>query len=89
MPPPVSGFVATQEPRFRENMAGSPSREFCMNAGPTIKEALIVERIKRWFCRAHYSTQCPKWRARKNFWFLVRKYPALAQRHGFRETSVL
>jgi hypothetical protein len=31
---------------------------------------------------------CPKWRARKNFWALVRKYRTLAEQHGLRETSV-
>jgi hypothetical protein len=59
-----------------------------MNAGAGIKDALIVERMKRWLSRARYSSTCPKWRARKNFWSLVRKHGALAARHGFRERDV-
>jgi hypothetical protein len=31
---------------------------------------------------------CPKWRARKNFWALVRKYRTLAEQHNLRETDV-
>jgi hypothetical protein len=59
-----------------------------MNAGPTIRDALIVERMKRWLSRARYSTQYPKWRARRNYWFLVRKHRVLAERHNLRETDV-
>lgn len=61
-----------------------------MNAGPGIREALLVERMKHWLSRARYSstTNYPKWRARRNFWFLVRKHPVLAERRGFRETDV-
>jgi hypothetical protein len=62
-----------------------------MNARPEIRDALLVQRMKYWWLRARYSSignGCPKWRARKNFWALVRKYRTLAERHGFRETSV-
>ena len=62
-----------------------------MNCGEDIREHLLVERMKRWLTRARYrsiSNGCARWRARRNFWFLVRKYRALAERHGLRETDV-
>jgi len=61
-----------------------------MNCGEQIREHLLIERMKLWLSRARYSstTNYPKWRARRNFWFLVRKHRALAERRGFRETDV-
>ena len=61
-----------------------------MNCREEIREQLLVERMTRWLRRARYSstTYCPKWRARKNFWALVRKHRTLAERHGLRETDV-
>jgi hypothetical protein len=61
-----------------------------MNAGPTIRDALLVQRMKFWRLRAQHGPigNCPKWRGRKNYWFLVRKHRSLAERNGFRETDV-
>jgi hypothetical protein len=43
-----------------------------------------------WLIRAKglSASNCPKWKAKKNFWALVRKHRALAERHNLRETSV-
>jgi hypothetical protein len=61
-----------------------------MNARPEIRDALLVQRMWYWRIRAKYSSaaNCPKWKARKNFWALVRKHRALAERNGLRETDV-
>jgi hypothetical protein len=61
-----------------------------MNAGAAIKDALLVQKMKQWLSRARYSstTNCPKWRARRNYWFLVRKHGSLAQKAGLRESDV-
>ena len=83
MPPSVNlpknrGALALQE-------------EFCkMNCRERIRDHLLIERMKYWLSRARYSStyNCPKWRARKNFWSLVRKHSTLAERAGLRETSV-
>jgi hypothetical protein len=45
---------------------------YWMNCREEIREHLLVERMKRWLSRARYSTQCPKWQARRNYRFLVR-----------------
>jgi len=77
-------------PILPKTEAHAPRGEIAMNAGAGIRDALIVERMKHWLhCSRPYSiTNCEKWRARKNFWALVRKHAALAARHGFRETDV-
>jgi len=60
-----------------------------MNASATIRDALLVQRMRHWLLRARYSIDdCPKWRARRNYLFLVRKHRALAERHGLRETNL-
>jgi hypothetical protein len=62
-----------------------------MNCREQIREYLIAERMRHWLMIARHpfvGKGCPKWRARKNFWALVRKYQTLAERHGLRETSV-
>jgi hypothetical protein len=61
-----------------------------MNARPEIRDALLVQRMKYWLLRGRHGPlgNCPKWKARKNYWSLVRKHRALAERHGFRETDV-
>ena len=64
-------------------------RKFCkMNCREQIYEHLLIERMKFWLSRSRYSDTYPRWRARKNFWSLVRKHGALAARHGFREKDV-
>lgn len=61
-----------------------------MNARPEIRDALLVQRMWYWLVRAKSlsTSNCPKWKAKKNFWALVRKHRALAERNGLRETSV-
>lgn len=61
-----------------------------MNANPSIRDALLVEKMRHWLARCRYGslTSYPKWRARKNYWFLVRKHRSLAERVGLRETDV-
>jgi hypothetical protein len=62
-----------------------------MNCREEIREHLIAERMRRWLMIARHpfvGKGCPKWRARKNFWALVRKYQTLAERHGLSETDV-
>jgi hypothetical protein len=80
-------------PRFPpETGARTPSRRILrkMNAGAAIRDALLVQKMKQWLSRARYSstTSYPKWRARRNYWFLVRKHRSLAERYGLRETDV-
>ena len=71
--------------------ARASRRKFCkMNCREQIRDHLLIERMRYWLSRARYSStyNCRKSRARKNFWALVRKYPALAERHGLRERDV-
>jgi len=68
----------------------SPEEILQMNCREQIRDHLLIERMRHWLSRARYSStyNCRKSRARKNFWALVRKYPALAERHGLRERDV-
>jgi len=62
-----------------------------MNARPEIREALLAERMRHWLMIARHpflGKGCPKWRARKNFWALVKRYPDLAKRLGLMAASV-
>lgn len=61
-----------------------------MNAGVAIRDALLLQKMKYWLSRSRpYSmTNYPKWQARRNYWFLVRKHRSLAERHGLRESDV-
>jgi hypothetical protein len=64
---------------------------FQMNAREEIREHLIAERMRHWLTIARcplIGKGCPKWRARKNFWALQRRYPNLAKRLGLTEVSV-
>ena len=61
-----------------------------MNARPEIRDALLVRRMNHWLIRAVASVgNCPKWKAKKNYWALVRKHRGLAARNGMRETDVI
>ena len=63
-----------------------------MNARLDVRDALLVQKMKRWALIARHPSVgrgCPVWRARKNFWALQRKYAALAAKHGLTATSVL
>jgi hypothetical protein len=60
-----------------------------MHIGESITEHWLVMRMHHWLRRSrHTFNGCPKWRAQKNFWSLVRKYRAVAERHGLSETDV-
>ena len=62
-----------------------------MNCGEKIRDHLIIERMRRWLMIARtplIEPRVPKWQARKNFWYLCRKYPDLCRRAGYDETSV-
>jgi hypothetical protein len=49
-----------------------------MNCREEIREHLIAERMRRWLMIAKSMyPKCPRWRARRNFWYLCRKYPDL------------
>jgi hypothetical protein len=63
-----------------------------MNARKEIRDALVIKKMRRWVLVARYPSVgkgCPVWRARKNYWSLIRKHRALAERHGLRETDVI
>lgn len=61
-----------------------------MNVRTELKEAVLLQRMKFWLLRARYGPigNCSKSRGKKNFWALVRRHRALAERHGLRETDV-
>jgi hypothetical protein len=61
-----------------------------MNARPEIRDALLVQKMKHWLIRARHGPlgNCPKWKAKKNYWALIRRHRQLAQQHGLRETDV-
>ena len=61
-----------------------------MNVRPELKEAALLQRMKFWLIRAKYGPigNCSKSRGRKNYLALVRRHPALAARHGLRETDI-
>jgi len=61
-----------------------------MNVRPELKEVVLVQRMKFWLLRARYGPMgnCSKERGKKNFWALLRRHRALAERHGLRESDV-
>jgi len=61
-----------------------------MNIRPSLKDAALVQRMKFWLLRARHGPigDCSKSRGRKNYLALVRRHPALAERHGLRETDI-
>lgn len=88
-------FFCFNEPSsiFPDNRAREPSRRIFrkMNARQTIREHLIAERMRYWLMIARtplMNPKCPRWRARKNFWALQKRYPDLAKRIGLTEVSV-
>jgi hypothetical protein len=63
-----------------------------MNAGPQIREGLIVKKMWRWMLIGKYPSAYGSFsatKARKNYWALVRRYPELAAKHGLTEASVI
>ena len=62
-----------------------------MNARPSIREYLVLARLRRWLDIVHHprlKPTCHVWRARKNALRLIRRYPDLARKIGISETSV-
>jgi hypothetical protein len=61
-----------------------------MNVRPALKDAALLQRMNFWLLRARHGPigNCTKSRGRKNYLALVRRHPALAQRHGLRETDI-
>lgn len=61
-----------------------------MNVRPELKQAALLQRMEFWLLRAKHGPigNCSKSRGTKNFWALVRRHRALAERAGFRETDV-
>jgi len=62
-----------------------------MNARKEIRDALLLRRMKHWLAIARcplVNTRVPTWRARKNYWSLIKRHPALAAAHGLNELSV-
>jgi hypothetical protein len=61
-----------------------------MNVRPALKDAALVQRMNFWLLRARYGPigNCSKLRGRKNYLALIRRHPALAARHGLRETDI-
>jgi len=73
------------------SLAAPQNLEPQMNARKEIRDHLITQRMHHWLQIVRtpiLNLRCPPWRARKNFWALVRKYPALAARLGLSEVSV-
>lgn len=62
-----------------------------MNARPEIREVLIAKKIRHW-CSVAQSTLFargyPAPRARKNYWKLCQRYPAIMKKLGLSPTSV-
>ncbi len=60
-----------------------------MRANDDIKSTILLKRMAFWRIRARHGPigGCSKRRGRKNFLYLVRRYPALAAQHGFREVD--
>jgi hypothetical protein len=62
-----------------------------MNARPTVRQAIIAQKLRRWSMISRYGfiePSYPRARARKNFSRLLRAYPKIGARLGLSETSV-
>jgi hypothetical protein len=62
-----------------------------MNARPEVGDAIRVRQMKEWRMRARcplLAKGYPAWKCRKNYLYLVRAHPSLAQRAGLRESDV-
>jgi hypothetical protein len=72
----------------RKRLRGGILRE--MNVRPELKDAALVQRMNFWLLRARHGPigNCSKSKGRKNYLALVRRHPALAARHGLRETNI-
>jgi hypothetical protein len=61
-----------------------------MNIRSSLKDAALIARMTFWLIRAKHGPigNCSKSRGRKNYLALIRRHPALAERHGLRETDI-
>jgi hypothetical protein len=62
-----------------------------MRARPEIRDILIAKKLSRWLLIAHHpfvGPTCPSHRARRNFWRLLQKYPAVGAKLGLTIGSV-
>ncbi len=63
-----------------------------MNARKEIRDALLVRRMEHWLMVARcplIAKGFPAWKARKNYWALLKTHGALAAKHGYTPTAVL
>ena len=62
-----------------------------MNVTSQLRPALLTKKMKYWHDRAlnPLASRTEIEAARRNYWKLVRKYKAIARRHGFTEAAVL
>jgi hypothetical protein len=63
-----------------------------MNAGKDVRDALLIKAMKRWVVIALCPSAAngyPVSKARKNYWYLLRRYPEVASKIGLTATSVL
>lgn len=76
---------------FAETGHSTPFMEDFMNARPQIADAIRIQRMREWRMRATcplLAKGYPVWKCRKNYLYLVRAFPSLAQRAGYRESDV-
>ena len=62
-----------------------------MRARPEIRQILIAKKLKRWLLIAQHpfvDYSCPPARARRNFWRLLQKHPAVGAKLGLSIASV-
>jgi hypothetical protein len=62
-----------------------------MHARPELVEIIISKKLRRWALISKFGTidpTCPPSRARRNFWRLLKKHPAVGARLGMTIASV-
>jgi hypothetical protein len=62
-----------------------------MRARPEIRQVLIAQKLKRWLLISRFpfvDLTCPPARARRNFWRLLKKHPAVGAKLGLTLASV-
>lgn len=62
-----------------------------MNARPEVADAKRLKLMKQWLTRATCKLLAdgyPQWKCHKNYLYLVRAHPSLAQRAGLRESDL-
>jgi len=87
-----SAFLSVKRAsNFSETGARAPFVEDFVNARPEIRDAIRIRQMREWRMRATcplLARGYPAWKCRKNYLYLVRTFPSLAQRAGFRESDV-